>query len=324
MLQVPLKNETKAERAPVRFAKKSFLREIGKNWLLYAMFLPVGIWFVLFSYVPMTGIVVAFKNINYAAGIWGSKWVGLQNFKFLVSSGQLWEVTRNTILYNIAFLIAYTVFSVMLAVMISEIQSRWFKKVSQSFIFLPYFISWVVVSSFMYNMFSSDVGLVTSLVKSIGVKNFDIYGQPNAWPYLLIVLYVWKNIGYGSVLYLSAIMGFDSECYEAANIDGCNIYQRIRYVTLPMLRPTIVILILLALGGLMRGQFDMVFQLVGGNSVLMPITDNIDTLVFRAMMWSQNFGLASAGAFYQSILCLITILIANGIVRKVQNDYALF
>jgi putative aldouronate transport system permease protein len=176
----------------------------------------------------------------------------------------------------------------------------------------------------MYNFFSADVGLINGILVPLGFHKVDVYANPAAWPVILVVLYVWKSIGYGSVLYLSAIMGIDQECYEAASIDGCNIYKRIRYITLPLLKPTIIILILLALGGLMRGQFDMIYNLVGNNTQLFNITDNIDTLVFKSLMWSQNFGMASAGAFYQSVLCFTTILIVNGIARKVEKDYALF
>lgn len=288
------------------------------------MFLPVGLFFILFAYVPMAGIIVAFKNYTFSGGIWESDWNGFTNFKFLFISGKLWQVTRNTILYNIANLVAYTFFSVLLAVMIAEIASKWFKKITQSLLFLPYFISWVVVAGLMYNLFSADAGLINHVLVPLGMPSFDIYMHPGAWPYVLVILYVWKWVGYGSVLYLSAIMGIDQECYEAATIDGCNIYQRIRHITLPLLKPTIVILMLLAIGGLMRGQFDMVYNLVGQNSNLFPITDNIDILVFKALMQTQNFGMASAGAFYQSVLCFLIILVVNGIARKIDKDYALF
>lgn len=308
----------------VQNKKHGFFHEIFKNRVLYLMFMPVGLFFILFSYVPMTGIIVAFKNYTFSGGIWGSQWCGFQNFTFLITSGKLWLVTRNTVLYNIAFLIAYTFFSVMLAVFISEIGSKWFKKFSQSFLLLPYFISWVVVSSLLYNFFSADVGLVNTFIVNLGFQKIDIYVNPNAWPFILVFVYVWKSIGYGSILYLSAIMGIDQDCYEAATIDGCNIYKKTRYITLPLLKPTIIILVLLALGTLLRGQFDMIYNLVGQNSQLFDITDNIDTLVFKSLMWSQNFGMASAGAFYQSVLCFVTIVIVNGIARTINKDYALF
>lgn len=304
--------------------KNGFWHELSKNKVLYLLFLPVAIYYLIFAYLPMSGIVVAFKDFNYRDGLFFSPWNGLKNFEYLWSSGKLWMVTKTTILFNLLFLALYTFFSVSVAVLIAEIRSSFFKKVFQSFLFLPYFISWVVVAAFVYNFFNFDFGFVNTLLKALGRQPLDVYTNPRYWYIILPILYVWKWVGFGSILYLAAIMGSDQECYEAASIDGVNAFQKIWYITLPMLKPTMIILVLLGLGRILRGEFDMFYQLIGNNSMLMDATDIIDTLVFRSLMGTQDFGMASAAGFYQSILCFTVILLVNSVIRKIDPDYALF
>ena len=190
--------------------------------------------------------------------------------------------------------------------------------------FLPYFISWVVVSAFMYNFFNYDYGLVNNFLRALGNEPINIYSEPSYWYILLPVLYLWKWVGFGSVLYLSAISGIDQECYEAATIDGANMFQKIFKITLPLLKPTVVILLLLGVGRILRGEFDMFYNLIGNNGLLIDNTDIIDTLVFRSLLGTQDFGMASAAGFYQSVLCFLIIMIVNTIVRKVDSESALF
>ncbi|WP_027628284.1 ABC transporter permease [Ruminiclostridium cellobioparum] len=301
-----------------------FFSEIYKNKVLYLMFLPVALYFIIFAYVPMGGIILAFKEFNIRDGILFSPWNGIENFRFFFASGKAWQVTKNTLEYNVVFLACYTFFSILTAIMISEISNKWFKKIAQSFMFLPYFISWVVVAAFIYNFFNYDYGLVNTLIKNVGGQPIDIYAEPANWVILLPVLYVWKWVGFGSVLYLAAIMGIDQECYEAATIDGANMFQKITKITLPLLRPTIIVLVLMGVGRILRGEFDMFYNIIGNNGILMDATDIIDTLVFRSLMGTQDFGMASAAGFYQSVLCFVIILIVNGVVRKVDNENALF
>ena len=303
---------------------RGFFSEIYKNKVLYLMFLPVALYFIIFAYVPMGGIVLAFKEFNIRDGILFSPLNGIENFRFFFASGKAWQVTMNTLKYNVVFLACYTFFSMLTAIMISEISSKWFKKIAQSFMFLPYFISWVVVAAFIYNFFNYDYGLVNTLIKSMGGQPVDIYADPVNWVVLLPVLYVWKWVGFGSVLYLAAIMGIDQECYEAATIDGANMFQKITKITLPLLRPTVIVLVLMGVGKILRGEFDMFYNIIGNNGILMDATDIIDTLVFRSLMGTQDFGMASAAGFYQSVLCFVIILIVNGVVRKVDNENALF
>ncbi|MDR0642575.1 MAG: ABC transporter permease subunit [Treponema sp.] len=301
-------------------------QELFVNRTLYLMFLPIGIFYLVFAYFPMTGIIVAFKNLNYRDGIFFSPWIEpwYKNFEFFFKSGKALLVIRNTIMYNLMFLAGYTLSSILVAIFISEIEHSVFKKVTQSIMFLPYFISWVVVSAFVYNLFSFEYGAVNTLFQSLGLNRINIYITPRYWYWLLPVLYIWKWVGYGSVLYLAAIMGIDRESYESAEIDGANIFQRIWYVTLPALLPTIATLVLLGVGRIMRGEFDMFWQLVGKNGVLMDHTDIIDTLVFRSLMGNSDYGMASSTGLVQSVLCLVIITTVNGIVRRVEPDNALF
>lgn len=298
--------------------------ELLRNWRMYLLFLPVAVYFVIFAYVPMTGIVVAFKDFNYQGGIWGSPWNGWENFRYFVESGKLVQVTVNTLLYNTLFLAAYLFFSIVVAVLIAEMASKGAKKVFQTMLFLPYFISWVTVSALVYNLFNYEYGLMNGLFKGWGMEPVDIYADPNLWPVILPFFYVWKWVGFGSVLFLAAIAGIDRECYEAAEIDGASVFTRIRTITLPQLKPTIVILTLLGVGRIMRGEFDMFYQLVGTNGNLIDATDIIDTLVFRSLVSSQDFGMSSAAGLYQSVLCFVIILVVNNIVRRQDKNQALF
>ena len=304
--------------------KGPVLHEFRKNSLLYLMFIPVAAYFIVFAYVPMAGIVVAFKEFNYRGGMFGSPWNGFTNFRYFFLSGKAWLVTKNTFLYNVVFLGCYTFFSITLAIFIFEVESRWFKKVSQTMLFLPYFVSWVVVNAFVYNLFNYEYGLVNTIIKTLGGHAFDIYRNPATWHFLLPVFYTWRWVGFGSVLYLAALSGMDHECHEAAIIDGASITQRIRRITLPLLRPTIIILILLGVGRIMRGDFDMFYQLIGNNGRLIDATDIIDTLVFRSLVGMQDFGMASATGLYQSVLCFAIIMIVNSFIRRYEKDYALF
>lgn len=309
---------------PAKPKKRSLAEDIRRNKMLYAMFIPIVAWFVIFKYLPMAGIVVAFKKFNYRDGIFSSPWNGFKNFEYFFASGKAVEVTLNTIMYNVMFLVCYLLFSMITAVLLSEIHNKYFKKVSQTILFLPYFVSWVTLSSFVYKLFDFENGILNNIITALGGAPLNISTQPDVWVWLLPVLYVFKWVGYGSVLYLAAISGLDYSCYEAARVDGANVFQKIRYITVPLLKPTTVTLMLLGVGKIMRGEFDMFYQLVGNNGLLMDKTDIIDTLAFRSLMGNSDFGLASSVSFYQSILCFVIIMVVNGIARKVNPDSALF
>ncbi len=297
--------------------------KVKKNRVLLAMLIPALLYVIIFCYLPMSGITLAFKNFKYSLGIFKSPWCGWENFKYLMVTGKLWKLTRNTLLYNIAFIFLGLVFEVGFAILLSEINNKIFKKVAQGFMFLPYFISWVVVSTIMLNIFGTN-GVLNSVLAHFGVTNFSIYKQISQWPIVLVCVRLWKQTGYGTVVYLASIAGISKDLYEAASIDGASVWQKIRYITLPSLKPTIMIMVLLALGNVFRGDFGMFYQLVGSNQMLLESSDILDTFIYRMLITSPNVGQTAAAGLYQSVLCFVTIMCANWIVKKIDPDYTLF
>ncbi len=304
--------------------KDGFLEEFKRNKALFAMAAPAILLVLVMQYFPMSGLVLAFKNYRYDLGVFGSPFNGLANFKFLFSSGTGWRITRNTILYNLLNLITSQLLAVIVAIFITEIHRKYFKKVTQTIILLPYFISWVVVGVFVFSIFNYETGLINNIVKSTGGEPINFYGMPIAWPFIICLFNSWKWTGYNSVIYIAAITGIDGEIGEAASIDGANIFQRIRYITLPSIRPTLVTMILLQVGRILRGDFEMFYQIIGLNGQLFNMTDVIDTYVFRSLVTNPDIGMTAAATFYQSVLCFVIIMVVNAVVKKIDEDYALF
>jgi len=303
---------------------RGFFKKLYKYRIFLLMLMPAIIYTLVFAYYPMTGIVLAFKKYKYAGGIWGSPWNGLNNFKFFFQSGQAGLVTRNTVLYNVLFIIVNTVLQIAVAVFLTEIKNKSFRKISQSLMFLPYFISWVIVGVMAFNILSADYGFMNRLIESLGGERISFYTTPKIWPLILTFFNVWKGIGYGSVMYLAAIMGIDTSMYEAAAIDGANVFQRIFKITIPSIMPTTIILFLMSIGGIFKGNFDMFYNLIGSNGLLYNYTDVIDTLTFRALITNSDYGMSAAIGLFQSVLCFITVLVANKLVGLYDKDYTLF
>jgi putative aldouronate transport system permease protein len=303
---------------------RSFWSDVKQYRTLLLMLTPAVLFFLLFAYVPMAGIVLAFKQFNYSGGIFGSPWNGFDNFRFFFDSGDAWRVTRNTALYNIAFIIVNNVLQIAAAILLFEAAGKWFRKLAQTMFFLPYFISWVVVGAIAYNLFNYDVGTVNVVMGWLGLEPLDIYNTAAYWPFILVLVSAWKALGYGTIMYLAAITSIDTEMYEAAEIDGANVFQRIARITVPNLYPTLIILVLLAIGNIFRGDFGMFYNMVGNNGLLFSNTDVIDTFVFRSLTSSNEIGMSAAAGFYQSLLGFATILFANYAVRKYDKDRALF
>lgn len=307
--------------------KGGFIKELKQNRTLYLMILPALCMFVVFAYLPMIGIYYAFTKYNFRGGLFGSPFVGFKNFQFLFqggSKGIIWTLARNTVLYNLAFIFIGNIMQILVAVILSELAGKLYKKFAQSVMFLPYFISFVLIGAFVYNMFNFEYGSVNALLHKLGKGSINFYAQPGYWKYIIIFFNIWKGIGYGSVIYLAAIMGIDREMYEAADIDGCNVFQKIKYLTLPLLKPTFIMLLLFSLGGILRGQFDLFFQIIGNNGALFQATDIIDTYVYRSLAINFDVGMGTASGLFQSFFGLIIILTVNLIVKKVNEDYALF
>ncbi|MBB6670653.1 ABC transporter permease [Cohnella nanjingensis] len=304
--------------------RRGFWGDVVRYRIILLMLAPAVLYYLLFAYVPMGGIILAFKHYDYAGGVFGSPWNGLDNIRFFFESGDAWRVTRNTVLYNAAFIVVNNALQIMAAIFLFEVGGKWFRKLMQSALFLPYFISWVVVGSIAYNLLNYNIGTVNVWLKGMGFEPVDIYNTPSYWPFILVLIAAWKVLGYGTVMYLAAITGIDTEMYEAAEIDGANIFQRVMKVTLPNLYPTIIILVLLAIGNIFRGDFGMFYNLVGNNGVLFAATDVIDTFVFRSLLMTNEIGMSAAVGAYQSVLGFVTILLVNYAVRRHDKDRALF
>lgn len=302
----------------------TFFQKVKRSRTLLLMCLPAVLFFFAFNYMPLPGIYVAFVKYNYRDGIFGSKFIGLQNFQFLAQSGKLLSLTKNTILYNMAFILLGNFLAVFVAILLNEMRSKWFKKVSQTLMFLPYFISQVLVGILVFNLLNYDTGFVNGILSSLGMERWQPYSDPNVWSVLLVVIYLWQQTGYNSVVYFASIMGIDGEMMEAAKVDGANGFQRIRYIILPSLKPTIVILLLFALGGIVKGNFGLFYNIVGTNPILYNTTDIIETYVYRATMTDFNFSTASAVGLYQSIIGFVIVVTVNWIVKKIEPDYSLF
>lgn len=311
--------------AGLKKKKSSILMLLKNNRTLLFMCMPVIIFFLVFAYIPMPGLYIAFIRYNYSAGIFKSPFVGFENFRFLILSGDLWRLTYNTVVYNFTFIVLGNMMQIVVALLLNELASKWFKKVSQTIMFLPYFISFVLIGLFAYNILNYDYGLLNSFLRSIGHSPIKTYSNPSIWPFIIVFTYLWQSTGYGSVVYFATIMGVDSEIIEASQIDGANGLQRIRYILLPALKPTFIILFLFSLGGIMRGNFGLFYNLIGANNTMLyKSTDIIETFVFRALMNNFNFSMGSAVSFYQSVFGFFLILMANWLVRKLEPEYSLF
>ena len=304
-----------------------FRSELKKNWPLFLMILPATLIVFVFSYIPMTGLVLAFKEYKFNLGIFGSPWAknhGLYNFRFLFLSGKGWIITRNTILYNIATLGMSQLLGLTLAISISEMYGRIYKRLVQSLVFVPYFVSWIIVGAFVLNIFNYEHGVMNTLIKRAGGTPINLYAIPSAWPFVIVAFHAWKWSGYNSIIYIASITNLDTDCLEAAEIDGASIWQRIFYVVLPSILPTIIIILLLNLGGILRGDFAMIYQIVGNNGQLYNMTEVIDTYVFRSLTSGTDFGMTAAAAFYQNVVCFAIIVTVNWLVKRYSADYALF
>jgi putative aldouronate transport system permease protein len=305
--------------------KIPFLKDLARNRTLWLMALPAILVVLVINYAPMFGIGIAFQDFQFDKGLLRSPFIGFKNFEYFFSSGKALQLTLNTIGYNVAFLAFNTFLEVVMAVVIFEMGGRRLKRVFQSAMILPYFISWIIIGGFVYNLLNYEYGAVNTFLASIGVAPLNVYSDPEAWRVILPVVNAVQAVGFGSIIYLSAISGIDTEMYESAYIDGAGFYRRVWHITLPNLLPTVVIMILLSLGTVLRGNFEMFFPLIGNNGQLFKTTDVIDTYVFRTLVISSNsIGSASAAGFYQQFIGLLIILGANRLVKKVAPSYELF
>jgi putative aldouronate transport system permease protein len=304
--------------------REGLLSELSKHRYVYLLAVPGLLFFVVFSYLPMFGVVIAFKDFQMSKGILGSPWNGFRNFEFFFTSGDAWRVTRNTLFLNTLFIVFITFFQVFFAILLNEIKSTGFKRISQSIMFLPYFMSWIIVSVIVSGFLGSDMGVINKALNALGLESVAWFSRPDLWPAILVVLNVWKWTGYGVVIYLAAIVGIDGSLYEAAVIDGAGRVQRIISITLPMLKPTIMILTLLSIGKIFVGDVGLIYGIIGDNAMLFSTTDVIDTFVLRALRTSSDLGMSTAIGLWQSVMGFILVLWSNRFARRYESAGALF
>lgn len=302
-----------------------------KTLLLLSMVAPGAIWLILIRYLPMFGITIAFKDYKVFTkapslinNVLHSDWVGLKNFKFLFATTDSLRIIRNTLCYNILFIVLGLVISVAFAIMLSEITNKFIAKTYQTLMFFPYFLSWVVASYFILAFLDPTRGLITHMQQNAGGEVMNWYGTPGPWPVILVVANLWKNVGYSTILYLAAITGIDRAQYEAASIDGATKWQQIKYVTLPHLKPMIIILFIMNVGKIVNADFGLFYSVPMDSGPLYPATQVIDTYIYKVMSTTQNMGMSTAAGFLQNVVGFICIMTANTIVRKVDPDSSLF
>ena len=303
--------------------KKGRLYQIKKFLPFYLMGLPALVYIFINNIMPLYGLQIAFKDYRVVDGIAGSKWCGLDNFKFLFASGASWRITRNTVCYQFVWLILNTLLAVFFAIFLNEIRSRKAKKLYQSMVLLPYLISYVIVA-YIVNVFLSDTGIFNTILGALGKAPVSWYMEKKYWPFILTFVNSWKSLGFTTIIYLSTIVGFGRDYYEAAELDGAGKWKQITRITIPMLKPTIIMMVTLGMGAIFRSDYSLFYQVTKNSGVLYDVTDTIDTYVFRALIGGSNLGMTSAAAFYQSIVCFCMVMIFNAIVRKMSKENAIF
>ena len=316
-----LRRKTKQEL--LKPPKKKF--KLKAAMPVYLMLLPGLLYMLLNNYVPMFGVVIAFKRLDFGKGLLGSPWCGFENFKFLFGSSDAWIITRNTIGYNIIFLIVNNVLAIAMAVLLNEIRNKRTSKLYQTLVLLPYLMSWVIVSYLAYAYLANSTGLInTGILEPMGFEAVNWYGEKNMWPFILIFFNAWKGVGYSMIIYLSSVVGISREYYEAAALDGAGKWQQITRITLPLLKPTVITLFILSIGRILNSDFGLFYQLPRNSSLLYSTTRTLDVYVYQALMLNNNYGMSSAASAFQSIVGFILVLFSNQILRKYEKSSALF
>ena len=291
---------------------------------LYIMVAPGFIYLLINNYIPMLGIVIAFKNLNFSKGILKSDWAGLSNFEYLFKAPDAFLITRNTILYNVAFIVVNTVVAIVIAIILSEIRSKMKVKIFQSCVLIPSLISIIIVSYLAYAFLSGRTGFINGSLAAAGKDTISFYTEPKYWPAILIFINCWKGAGYSSIIYLAAILGIDQEMYEAAEIDGATRWNKIRFITLPMLKSTVITLTLMNVGRISYSDFGLFYQVPMNSGALINATNTIDTYVYRGLIELGDISMSSAACVYQSLVGFVLVLTANWVTKKLSSENALF
>lgn len=296
-----------------------------KRWIpFYLMGVPGFIYLIINNYLPLIGLQIAFKDYKYNLGIWGSRWIGLKNFEFLFKTGDAWIMIRNTLCYNIVWIILGVLVGVGSAILLNEVLSKKARKFYQTVILMPYLMSAVVIAYLVFAYLSPGTGLFNTIITALGGESVNWYTETKYWPFILTFVNQWKNIGFGMILYLSSIIGIDPSLYEAAALDGATRWQQHKGITIPLLKPTIIMLVILNMGQIFRSDFGLFYQVPMNQGALYNVTQTIDTYVYRALLQRNDIGMSSAASFIQSVVGFIFIIAANQIVRKLDEKSSLF
>lgn len=302
---------------PIRNKKKA------DHWQLFLLTLPGILVLFVFSYLPMAGIILPFKNYRYDLGIFKSPWVGWMNFKFLFSTDNAIRITRNVLVMNSLFIITVTFTAIVFALVLNELSKK-FVKLYQTVLFVPYFISWVVASYIVFALLDMDYGFLNNILVTLGADPITWYNEPQYWPVILTIANLWKGAGYTTVIYYAGLMGIDREFYEAARIDGASKMQQIRHISVPLITPLILMIFILSIGKIFFGNFDLFYNVTRDSPMLYSTTDVIDTFVYRSLKTSGDIGMASAAGLYQSVVGFVIVLSANFIVKRINPDNSIF
>lgn len=295
-----------------------------KSLQLSLLELPGLLWFFIFSYVPMAGIVVAFKSYKPKIGILKSSWVGLENFKFLFASNDAMKIVWNTVFYNFLSIFIVTLVSVVIALIMDAVASRKYIKVYQTMLFLPRFISWVVVGYMAIALFHYENGLFNHILEAMKKEKISWYLKPQYWRTILVTANVWKQMGYTCLIYYGTIIGIDTSIYESAEIDGATSMKKVIYITVPLLKPTIIVMILMSIGSIMRSDFGLFYYVPNNSGALYGVTDVLDTYIYRALRVTGDFSSSAAASLFQSVVGFVMILLSNAAVKKFDSESSLF
>ncbi|MDD6483536.1 MAG: ABC transporter permease subunit [Clostridiales bacterium] len=303
--------------------KKRFAGDFLKSWQLTALALPAVTFMIIFNYVPYFGFILPFKNYRYDLGFFKSPWVGFKNFEYLFSGQDVLKATRNTVLYNVIFIIMGLIFAIAFAIMLFQLGRR-AVKTYQTIFFIPYFISWVVASFALSGFLDVEYGIINNILGKLGMEPVLWYSDPKYWPVILVVAKIWKDMGYNVIIFYTELMSIDTTYYEAADLDGANGLQKLKYITLPCLKRIVVLLLIMNIGKMFSGDFGMFYNLPLNSSLLYSTTDVLDTYVYRALINLGDIGMSSAATMYQSVVGFVLVVISNGIVKKLDDENAVF
>ena len=303
---------------------RRIVQHFKRHWRLHVLALPCFLYLLIFHYWPMFGLTMAFQNFSASKGFFGSEFVGLKNFEFLFATTDAWRITRNTVLYNVVFMLLQTSLSVLVAVVFNELYFKRLAKTLQTMLILPNFLSMAVIAITVYAFLNSRDGLLNQVLSVMGMKTRNWYIYKPVWPFILVFVRMWKDVGYGAIVYVASISGISQEYYEAAVLDGATKVQQARYVTLPHLRHIITIMLILNMGSLFRGDFGLFYNVTQNNGALYEVTDVIDTYIYRALTTLNNTGMSTAAGLYQSVVGFILVILSNLVVRRIDEESALF